>query len=129
MPEPEKSPETDPEGLVRELKNMNKQQQVNADELMAQVGRVIEAVQALPPGGGDGGSPTADGNDLQPVLQEMSEILKGQAEFIKEMSSISAYMQKNVEVMDKLPAAIEEIGQTSKKLGELFSKIYNRSFS
>ncbi len=129
MPEPEKSPETDPEGLVRELKNMNKQQQVNADELMAQVGRVIEAVQALPPGGGDGGSPAADGNDLQPVLQEMSEILKGQAEFIKEMSSISAYMQKNVEVMDKLPAAIEEIGQTSKKLGELFSKIYNRTFS
>ena len=59
----------------------------------------------------------------------MSEILKGQAEFIKEMSSISAYMQKNVEVMDKLPAAIQEIGQTSKKLGELFSKIYNRSFS
>jgi len=129
MPEPEKSPETDPEGLVRELKNMNKQQQVNADELMAQVGRVIEAVQALPPGGGDGGSPAADRNDLQPVLQEMSEILKGQAEFIKEMSSISAYMQKNVEVMDKLPAAIEEIGQTSKKLGELFSKIYNRTFS
>jgi biopolymer transport protein ExbB/TolQ len=128
MPEPEKSPEVDSEGLVRELKNMNKQQQVNADELMAQVGRVIEAVQALDQGGGDGGSQAAAGGDLQPVLQEMSEILKGQAEFIKEMSSISAYMQKNVEVMDKLPAAIQEIGETSKKLGELFSKIYNRSF-
>ena len=127
MPVPEKSPETDSEGLVRELKNMNKQQQVNADELMAQVGRVIEAVQALDQGG-DGGSPAASGGDLQPVLQEMSEILKGQAEFIKEMSAISTYMQKNVEVMDKLPAAIEEMGQTSKKLGELFSKIYNRSF-
>jgi len=62
-------------------------------------------------------------------LQEISEILKGQAEFIKEINSISAYMQKNVEVMDKLPAAVEEMGQTSKKLGKLFAQIYNRSFS
>ena len=128
MPEPEKEPETGSEGMVRELKNMNKQQQVNADELMAQVGRVIEAVQDLGQRGGDGGSSAGAGSDLQPILQEMSEMLKGQAKFIKEMSAISSYMQKNVEVMGKLPAAIEEMGQTSKKLGELFSKIYNRSF-
>jgi hypothetical protein len=106
---------------------MNKQQQVNADELMAQVGRVVEAIQELPQEPGNGGQ-AASGHDLQPVLQEMSDILKGQAEFIKEMSSISSFMQQNMEVMNKLPTAIEEMGETSKKLGELFSKIYNRSF-
>ena len=38
-------------------------------------------------------------------------------------------IMKQITLLDKLPAAIEEMGQTSKKLGELFSKIYNRSFS
>lgn len=129
IPEPDKKPEIDSEGIMRELKNMNKQQQVNADELMAQVGRMIEAIEDMPQESGDEGAQATSGSDLKPVLQEISEILKGQAEFIKEINSISAYMQKNVEVMDKLPAAVEEMGQTSKKLGKLFAQIYNRSFS
>jgi hypothetical protein len=33
--------------VLRELKNMNKQQKVNADELLSQVGRVVEALQKL----------------------------------------------------------------------------------
>ena len=129
-PEPEKEPGVDPEGMVRELKNMNKQQQINADELMAQVGRVIEAVEALPqPAGGGAAQPEGGGQDLKQVLQEMSEIIKGQAEFIKEMSSITAFVKKNMEVMEKLPATMDEMSKTSKKLGELFAQIYNRSFS
>jgi biopolymer transport protein ExbB/TolQ len=125
---PTKDSENELEGLVRELKNMNKQQQVNADELMAQVGRVVEAVQGLQEAVGNGGAQASGGNDLKPVLQEMSNLLKGQGEFIQQMGSISAHMQKNAEVMEKLPGALEEMRQTSKKLGELFSKIYNRSF-
>lgn len=35
------------EAVLRELKNMNKQQQINAEALLAQLGRVIEAVQKL----------------------------------------------------------------------------------
>ncbi len=35
------------EAVLRELKNMNKQQQINAEALLAQLGRVIEAVQEL----------------------------------------------------------------------------------
>ena len=129
-PEPEKEPGVDPEGMVRELKNMNKQQQINADELMAQVGRVIEAVEALPqPAGGGAAQPEGGGQDLKQVLQEMSEIIKGQAEFIKEMSSITAFVKKNMEVMEKMPATMDEMSKTSKKLGELFAQIYNRSFS
>lgn len=35
------------EAVLRELKNMNRQQQINAEALLAQLGRVIEAVQEL----------------------------------------------------------------------------------
>jgi hypothetical protein len=37
-------------------------------------------------------------------------------------------MQKNADALEKLPAAIDDMSDTSRKLGELFSKIYNRSF-
>jgi len=128
-PEPEKEAGMDPEVMVRELKNMNKQQQINADELMAQVGRVIEAVEALPqPADGGPTQPEGGGQDLKQVLLEMSEIMKGQAEFIKEMSTITDFVKKNMEVMEKLPPTLDEMNQTSKKLGELFAQIYNRSF-
>jgi hypothetical protein len=128
LPEPEKEPVNEFEGLERELKNMNRQQQVNADELMMQVGRVVEAVEGLQEAAGNGGSQGPGGNDLKPVLEEMSQMLKGQAEFIQQMGAISAHMQKNAEVMERLPVALEEMRETSKKLGELFGKIYNRSF-
>lgn len=128
LSEPEQAPVNEFEGLERELKNMNRQQQVNADELMVQVGRVVEAVEGLKGAAENGGSQGPGGNDLKPVLEEMSQMLKGQAQFVQQMGAISAHMQKNAEVMDKLPTAIEEMRETSKKLGELFSKIYNRSF-
>jgi biopolymer transport protein ExbB/TolQ len=115
------------EVMLRELKNMNKQQKINADELMAQVGRVVEAVQALTQATVKEG-PQQPGQDLEAVLQQLGKILENQAGLVERMNSISTYMQKNAEFMDRLPAAIEEMGQTSKKLGELFSKIYNRSF-
>ena len=129
-PGPEKEAGVDPEVMVRELKNMNRQQQINADQLMAQVGRVVEAVQALPqPAEGGGAQPEGGGQDLKQVLLEMSEIMKGQAEFIKEMSTITDFVKKNMEVMEKLPPTLDEMNKTSKKLGELFAQIYNRSFS
>jgi biopolymer transport protein ExbB/TolQ len=125
---PEKKASTDSEGILRELKNMNRQQKVNADELMAQIGRLIEALHDVEQEKGDGGPPNSPGSQLKPILTDLAGILKGQQEFINEMKAVSGYMQKNMEVMDKLPGVIEEMGQTSKKLGELFSKIYNRSF-
>lgn len=128
VPQVDKGAGMDPEVVVRELKNMNKQHQVNADEMMAQIGRVIEAIQAMAQPARGEAPPQAPGNDLQPLLQEIGEVLKGQSEFIKDMSSISAFMQKNDDVMEKLPAAIDDMRETSRKLGELFSKIYNRTF-
>jgi biopolymer transport protein ExbB/TolQ len=115
------------EGIVRELKNMNKQNQIHADEIMSQVGRVVEAVETLPKTPDKGGQ-DAPGEDLRPMLHEIGEVLKGQADFIKGMNEVSAFAQKNMETMEKLPDAIIEMKETSRKLGELLSKIYNRSF-
>ena len=123
-----KGPAIETEGIERELKNLNRQFQVNADEMMSQVGRVIEAVEAMPNNNGEAGPESAPGEDLRPLLQEIGEVLKGQAEFIKEMNDVSAFVQRNMETMEKLPAAVEEMNETSRKLGDLFSKIYNRSF-
>jgi biopolymer transport protein ExbB/TolQ len=46
-PQPEKTPVKETDVILRELKNMNKQQKINSDELMAQVGRVVEAILEL----------------------------------------------------------------------------------
>jgi len=116
------------ESIVRELKNMNKQNQVHADEMMSQVGRVVEAVDALPKTSPEARGQDAPGEDLGPLLQEIGEVLKGQADFIKEMNAVSAFAQKNMETMEKLPDAIVEMKETSRKLGELLAKIYNRPF-
>jgi len=124
--DPQKDFVSTAEGIVRELKNMNKQNQIHADEMMSQVGRVVEAVEAIPK------TPDNEmqdvGEDLRPLLQEIGEVLQGQADFIKEMNAVSAFAQKNMETMEKLPDAIREMKETSRKLGELLSKIYNRSF-
>lgn len=118
----------DPEEIVRELKNMNKQHQVNADQMMEQVGHVIEAIQEMTEPSGSDAAQAGPGEDLRPLLQEIGEVLKDQAAFIKEMNAVSAFVQKNMETMEKLPSAVDEMNATSRKLGELFSKIYNRSF-
>jgi methyl-accepting chemotaxis protein len=62
------------------------------------------------------------------VLQELGRIAENQKGLVEKMDQVSAHLQKKAEAMDRLPAAIEEMEATSKKLGELFSKIYNRSF-
>jgi biopolymer transport protein ExbB/TolQ len=125
--QPQKTLVKEEDVVLRELKNMNRQQKVNADELMAQVGRVVEAVQALTQALQKEGPQPPD-KDLPAVLQALGKILENQTGLVEKMDSVSAHLQKNVDVMDRLPAAIEEMGETSKKLGELFSKIYNRSF-
>ena len=94
---------------------------------MSQIGRVVEGVQALTQAMVTEGR-QQPGQDLQAVLQELGKVLENQANLVERMNSISTCMQMNAEFVDRLPAAIEELGQTSKKLGELFSKIYNRSF-
>jgi hypothetical protein len=125
---PKRDPGMDSEGIVMELKNMNKQHQVNADEMLGQVGRVLEAIEAMPQASGEEAAQQTPDNGLQTVLAEMSDVLKGQAEFMKEMSLISDFMHKNVQVLEKLPAAIDQMDDTSRKLGELFGQIYNRPF-
>jgi biopolymer transport protein ExbB/TolQ len=117
------------EGIVRELKNMNKQNQVHADEMMSQVGRVIEAIDSLPKTAPEPAGLEGPQEDLRALLQEIGSVLKDQAELIKEMTAVSAFVQKNMESMEKLPDAILEMKETSRKLGALLSKIYNRSFA
>jgi flagellar motor component MotA len=116
------------QNMLREIKNMNKQQQVNADQMMEQVGHVIEAVQALPDQSGDGQATPPPTEDLRGILDNLKNIAQGQADFAKQMETYTNFIQGNMQVFEKLPATIDEMNETSKKLGELFSKIYNRSF-
>lgn len=113
--------------MLRELKNMNKQQQVNAEALQAQLGRAIEAIQKLAQAAPEPAGP-ADTAQLATVLREVGQVLKDQAEFIRQIELISGHIERNVEVLEKLPGALDEINATSHKLGELFSRIYNRTF-
>jgi len=57
------------------------------------------------------------------------KLLQDQAAIIRQVSMVTSLMEKNMEVMEKLPSAMEEMRQTSHKLGELFAKIYNRPFA
>jgi len=115
------------QGLLRELKNMNRQQQVNAEALQAQLGRAIEALQGLSQAAPQPAE-SADTARLETVLQEVGQVLKDQAEFIRQIELISAHIERNVEVLEKLPRALDEINATSHQLGELFGRIYNRTF-
>lgn len=115
------------QAMLRELKNMNRQQQINAEALQAQVGRAIEAIQGLTraepePAG------SLDTASLAAVLRDVNQTLRDQAEFVRQINLISAHIERNVEVIEKLPGALAEISETSHKLGELFSRIYNRTF-
>ena len=113
--------------VMRELKNMNKQQQVNAEALLAQLGRAIEAIQGLAQAAQKPAGPP-DTAALATVLRDVGQVLQDQAEFISQINLISAHLERNVEVLEKLPGALDEINDTSRKLGELFSRIYNRTF-
>ena len=116
------------EELIRELKNLQKQNSISAKELFEQVGRLIEVMDSPNIRGGaaqDGGG-AAD--NFKDVLDTIANVIKGQADFMDRMNTISEFIQKNMDVMGKLPGAIDEMKEASKKLGELFAKIYNRPF-
>jgi biopolymer transport protein ExbB/TolQ len=116
------------EELIRELKNLQKQNSISAKELFEQVGRLIEVMDS-PNARGDaaqGGGVPAD--NFKDVLDTIANVIKGQADFMDRMNTISEFIQKNMDVMGKLPDAIDEMKEASKKLGELFAKIYNRPF-
>lgn len=115
------------QGVLRELKNMNKQQQVNAEALLAQLGHAIEAIQGLAKPALESTEPP-DTAQLAAVLREVGQVLKDQAEFIRQIELISGHIERNVEVLEKLPGALDEINATSHRLGELFGRIYNRPF-
>jgi hypothetical protein len=114
--------------IIRELKNLNKQQKVNTDELLAQLGRLIEAIDKKPPPSDSKPLDAGDTGDLGAVLNELNETIKRQSEFFKQLEGVSQLIEINMEVMKSLPATLEELRETSRKLGQLFAKIYNRTF-
>jgi biopolymer transport protein ExbB/TolQ len=114
------------EDVLIELKNMNRQNQVNTDELLAQLGRLIEAVDKMQQQN-ESTKSTASA-DIMPVLDELLNTLRVQAKFVEQMALIGGHLEKNAKAVEQLPDAIQELRDTSHKLGELFSKIYNRSF-
>ena len=126
-PEPESGAET--ADIVRELKNLNKQQKINTDELLAQLGRLIGAIEKNGLRTDTYIDRSVTASTLMPVLDELGKALKGQAEYLKKLDDMSELIQKNMEVMNHLPDTLDELRETSHKLGELFAKIYNRTFA
>ncbi len=163
-PKPDKATMDNAGAMLRELRNMNHQNNLNTGDLLTQIGKLIEAIQGSPAPqmeNEEAAQPVQDG--LKPVLQEIRDILKNgadgrsslegegplpeegngigilltdvrkllqdQAAIIRQVSMVTSLMEKNMEVMEKLPSAMEEMRQTSHKLGELFAKIYNRPFA
>ncbi len=114
------------EDILMELKNMNRQNQVNNDELLVQLGKMIETLELLQQI--DNNKKSDDPVDFTPLLKEIAGILQGQARFVEQMAEISKQLQHNSTAMDKLPETIDRLDETSRKLGELLSKIYNRTF-
>lgn len=101
------------EPLVMELKNFNKANQVNAQHLQAQMGKVVEAISNRKGGGIDQPSQhSIEGSDLAGTIE-----------------GLIRQIQRNNELLEKIPGPIEEMIKINKKLGELYGKIYNKSFS
>ena len=113
--------------VVRELKNMNRQNQVFSDQILEQIGHVIETIRALPKEAPDEKQPT-DLKQIESVLSELGDIIRKQTEFMKQIGVISEFVKNNIETLKELPAALSLISETNNKLGELMGKIYNRPF-
>lgn len=117
--------------LVRELKNLNRQNQANADNMMAQLGALIEAVrestQAIQKAAASPQAQEAD--DSAQTLGQMRELMEKQNQLLAELAKQAQSNSESAKALDQLPATLETLNETSRKLGELFGNIYNRTFA
>lgn len=118
------------ESMLKEMKNLQRQNQAHADNMQAQLGGIIEAVNQLEQSmkAGQAAPPPAP-VDLGPGLQEIQNQMQEQTQLLRQLAQGFRGHEITGEVLEKLPAAMEQLGETSRKLGDLFSKIYNRTFA
>ena len=118
------------EAMLRELKNMNKQNQVNADNFMSQLGAVVEALNGnRPVATSSEKEPSTDSEGATTELKEVKALLGEQNELLRALAQSASSGHDTSDALQQLPAALEELTETSRKLGDLFSKIYNRTFA
>ena len=115
------------EGLLREFRNLSRQNQVNADGMQQQLGRVIEAVDNVKSQEG-GEMPISMDGELPSALREFSQTLKENMESLKAMGELGQLVKGSADVIESLKGPIEEMAAVNKKLGELYGKIYKTDF-
>jgi biopolymer transport protein ExbB/TolQ len=120
----QEKPDASVEVLSREFKNLAKQNQVNANAMQEQLGRLIEAVTKL----NQSGEVTAANGELPAALREFSQSVKESIESFKALGELREVMKRNLEAIESLKTPIEEMTQVNKKLGELYGKIYRTGF-
>lgn len=127
-PASEEQPAKDLQGedFIRELKNLNKQQNINTQELLTQLGRMIEAVEALPQNMPGKETQKISIKGLKELLEQINLVVTGQADFTQKMDMMADSFQKNAAVMEKLPRSIDGMKDAGVRLGELVEKIYNK---
>lgn len=104
------------EDIAREVKNLSRQNQVSAEELQAQMGRLLEVFQSLSP------------SQITTAMQEFSKALQKSQNSFKAIAQLSELLRNNQEIMEGLKVSVEEMTMINRKLGELYSKIYKTSF-
>ncbi len=115
------------ESINREMKNLNKMSQVNSDNFMAQMGGVIEAVQGMQGASAPPPLPTEEMNRLADGLNSLRDQLAAHAQALASLKFPEP--EPLAPALQGLPEAIAQMNETSHRLGDLFSKIYNRSFA
>jgi hypothetical protein len=120
---PQASPDWDKlsnslEALLREFRNLGKQNQINADGMKQQLGRVIEAVD------GEGVQPLVD-EELPDALREFSQTLRDNIESLKAMGELGKLVKGNAEVIEELKGPVAEMNAINRELAELYRRIYN----
>ena len=112
--------------VTRELKNLGLQNQVNAQQLQQQMGRLIEAFQSSAYRS-DETIPFMEHEHIN-ALREFTDALKENGKSLKAMAQLAELIQANTEILKSLKAPIEEMTMVNRKLGELYSKIYKTTF-
>ncbi len=109
------------EEVKRELRNMGKQNQINAEQLQQQIGRVIEALQAE--AGIAETKPLIDPEYLS-VLRDFASALRENKDSLAAMAQLAELLKANAQILENLKAPIEEMNSVNRRLGEIYEKIY-----
>lgn len=110
--------------LVRELKNLSRQNREGTEQLQGEIGKLLEQLRLGIPAHIAGLPDTR----FVEALKAFAEALREQGGGLKNLGDMTGLLEQTRETVEQLRSAVEELRIVNRKLGELFGRIYKTDF-